>query len=307
MTQQGWYKLLRLQRLTNNNKKKQPSSSSKKTLEESIANASLEKEIRGTKRSMFVGFCVFCIGIAFFWLFCNSLHITSTDWIGGVQGLIHALTVMEICLFPLLFLMLKDAYENWKRSKQLTTFSEQLRKGQLTKENINVETFGWIHGSWAPFWSNAVSGFITSEDAQKEDKLVEEEVSKIKSTVEKLLPSKDASDEKKMILQNMSDIADRLDDEAHSAKYETYRELMYFFFNGVAFYGYLMGVLVFYFDDEDVQPSHVRSLKFGYSNQDADWHGNFAGDLMWTLEPFVILGGPMVIQYMKPKTKVKIE
>jgi len=42
----------------------------------------------------------------------------------------------------------------------------------------------------------------------------------------------------------------------------------------------------------------VRSLKLGYGNSDADWGGNFAGDLMWTVEPVVILASPYFIKKM---------
>ena len=78
---------------------------------------------------------------------------------------------------------------------------------------------------------------------------------------------------------------------------KAYREFVYFLLNFVAFYGYLMGILAFYYPDDDKQPSYVRSLKFGYGNRLADWTGNFAGDLMWTIEPLVILGSPMVMSF----------
>jgi hypothetical protein len=79
-----------------------------------------------------------------------------------------------------------------------------------------------------------------------------------------------------------------------------YREFIYFVLNFVAFYGYLMGIVAFYYPDDDHQPSFVTLMKFGYGNAVADWTGNFAGDLMWTIEPIFILGSPMVMSFNKP-------
>jgi hypothetical protein len=76
---------------------------------------------------------------------------------------------------------------------------------------------------------------------------------------------------------------------AHTHRMEGYREYLYFVLNFIAFYGYMLGVLTYYFDNEKDQHYIVQQLKLGYTNMEADWGGNFAGDLMWTIEPIVIL------------------
>ena len=43
------------------------------------------------------------------------------------------------------------------------------------------------------------------------------------------------------------------------------------------------------FDANKDQPAAIRQLKLGYSNDEADWGGNFAGDFMWTVEPIFII------------------
>ena len=56
-----------------------------------IINESLMKEAFAAIKSIFVGLLVAPIGIAFWWLFINSWHITEVDWFGGLPALIHAL------------------------------------------------------------------------------------------------------------------------------------------------------------------------------------------------------------------------
>jgi hypothetical protein len=101
---------------------------------------------------------------------------------------------------------------------------------------------------------------------------------------------------------------DKLESAVPVSRMEGYREFLYLLFNFIAFYGYLMGILAYYYEDEEAQPYHIRSLKFGYANSDADWHGNFAGDVMWSVEPIVILGSPFLLTWAKPqKKKVKAD
>ena len=59
-----------------------------------------------------------------------------------------------------------------------------------------------------------------------------------------------------------------------------------------------MAVITFHFHHEDSQPQYIKAAKLGYSNADADWTGNFVGDLMWTVEPFMILSSPIILKYM---------
>ena len=64
-----------------------------------LVNESLLKEAKMAFRMVWIGLFVAPIGVCFWWLFINSWHITSVDWFGGLPALIHALEVMEICLF----------------------------------------------------------------------------------------------------------------------------------------------------------------------------------------------------------------
>mmetsp|Transcript_1457 Transcript_1457/g.1979 ORF Transcript_1457/g.1979 Transcript_1457/m.1979 type:complete len:380 (-) Transcript_1457:522-1661(-) len=284
------------------------------SLADKIVTESLTKESAEARRSIFVGINVASIGIAFFWLVGNSLHVTETNWIGGLPGLIHALTVMEIALVPLLCYMVIDAREMFAKAKRMVDFAALLRKsrGKLAsvggQDIINSETYSWIvAGGWSPYWNASVSPFEKKPNEIEQQKAFNEEVAKVKTTMDRLLAKDIDSDEKevKILRGALNNTAEQLEDDAFTVRMEGYREIFYFFANFVAFYGYMLGILVYYFDDEENQHDHVRSLKFGMSHQDADWHGNFAGDFMWTIEPIVILGSPSLIGWLKPRKKAK--
>jgi hypothetical protein len=64
-------------------------------------------------------------------------------------------------------------------------------------------------------------------------------------------------------------------------------ELVYFALNLVAFYGYSLSILAFYYASSN-EMWH-RALKFGMTHADSDWWGSLAGDLAWTIEPALVL------------------
>jgi len=237
----------------------------------------LAKEKTAAQKNIFIGFNVMSIGLAFFWLVGNSFHVTETDWIGGVQALIHALTVMEICLVPLLYYMIADAIQLIGRAAVMEYLAKILRKctDKVPHVILTDETFAFLlQKEWTPFW-NGKSGL---DDAEQE-KGISEELANLVSELESWTQDKD----NKAMKATIQKTAARLETDAVTTRYEAYREFLYFILNFVAFYGYMLAVLVFYRDNEDDQHVSVRTLKFGLNNADADWTGNFAGDLMWTI------------------------
>jgi hypothetical protein len=269
-----------------------------------LVNASLIKEMKFAIRSLFIGVNVFFIGLAFFWLVGNSWHVSETDWIGGVQAVIHALTVMEVCLLPLLYYMWKDAGEQFAKASRMELLAEKMKKGTLKQEDMGLSSFETLSG-WVPFWDAGV-GLFQGFDTTKEEKLMEQEAAKVQATLKALVGKK--GDDKKSDGERESKASDLLAGVART-RLEGYREYLYFVMNCVAFYGYLVGIVVYYWEDELKQPAWVQQgLLLGMNNTHADWHGNFAGDLMWTIEPIIILGSPSLLSLMKPKqTKIKAD
>lgn len=307
-------------RMTNLNQQNQQQEEKKKndddtaaavewTQADRIVHESLFKEAKHGLRSVFIGFLVTPLGICFWWLFINSWHITEVDWFGGLQGLINALTVMEIVLVPLLYYMIVDGFETLRKSNRAKDLLQRLQSGSLTKsEDIDVLTYESMTG-WVPFWDAGTPMF--SGPTPDEEQRVAKEVAKVKETLTTWFPSKgekkDDDDkvekEEKMRQEALDDAEYKLEVAVPTLRMEGYREFVYFILNFVAFYGYLMGPITHYYKDEEVQPYHIQSMKFFYRNDDADWHGNFAGDLMWTIEPIIILGSPVLFALFKPSSK----
>ena len=274
----------------------------------SLIRSSIAKEADAATRSVFVGTCVLPIGLAFFWLFANSLHITEVGWIGGLPALILALTVMEIALVPLLYLMIKDGQANLQKSLRMKALAKNITTLKKKKDTIHLELYTWIsNDDWKPFWTEGTS-FSNKVAESAEEKMFQKEVETLSTTIQKLKSGKDDSSFNftDSMGKSAQDISTSILSRATITKWEGYREYFYFVLNFIAFYGYLMAIICFLYDDDNNQPTLITTMKFQYSNSQADWTGNFSGDLMWTIEPIVILSSPMIFQYLKPKsTKTK--
>ena len=271
-----------------------------------LVNDSLIKEAKLAVRTTFIGSLVFPLGVAFFWLAANSWHVTELGWIGGLPALIYALIVMEIALIPLLYFMVADGFEIIAKSKRCKEMVDAIEAGKLSPEQVDVQRYETMTG-WAPFWA---SGFpMFGETTTDETKLVQDEVKNVKETLASWFPGEKKKGEKedKIKQEALGTAKAKLEDAVPQYRLEGYREFLYFVFNFVAFYGYLMGPLVFFYADEQRQPLPVQSLKFFADNSSADWLGNFAGDFMWTIEPMVILGSPYLIQMAKPNKAKKVK
>jgi hypothetical protein len=319
-TQSGWTlittslgKLHRIRRLVDTRVK--PT-----TTQDRIINESLLKEAQMAIRSIFIGMLVTPIGICFWWIFINSYHITEVDWFGGVPALIHAIEVMEIVLIPLLYYMIVDGRMMLNRSRKAQELVQVLQEaGSLEPADISIQTYESITG-WIPFWDGGVGLLESTPDPMEEQKLVDKEVEKVRMFLSTFLPPPPSTDKKdknnkkdsgkgekeeKIRQQALTEVQAKMQADIPVLRMEGYREFVYFVLNLFAFYGYLMAPLAFYYEDE-TQPDHIRSLKFSYSSTDADWYGNFTGDLMWTIEPIVILGSPFLISWINKPKKVEL-
>lgn len=309
ITQYGVNKLQLITRLVNSTaaaaavdekketKKKERQPDPMTPLSRQLVTKSLFSESEAATRSIFVGTNVLLVGLAFFWLFANSFHVTSTDWIGGVAGLFHSLTVMELGLIVFLYYMVVDARKDIRKSYQMQEFATKgaASKGKLSPEDvkkISTEQYSWLVGGWAPFWAEG----RVSDSMVDEGTLLAKEVENVAANLTAL---------SKMMDQEM--ITARILTQSRIAYFEGYRGYIYLILNFLAFYGYLVCILVYYYQEESSQPEYIRAMLFWKTNADADWLGNAVGDFMWTVEPIIILGSPMIINSMSSKTKAKKE
>jgi len=244
-----------------------------------------QQQISLAKRNIVCGVCVLSTGIAFFWLFLSSLHVTQTGFLGGVPGLIHALEVTEVALFVLLYYMYLDVLE--KRS-----IVSKVKTGSYKDE---IE---WYDPDWQPFWKDpscACATHLKERNTTELDKNLQNEIQTISKIMKQM--------EKDENWTKTTHISDYVENLSHQSKKESYCNLIYFILNLLAFLGYGLCVLCYYYPNSD----DLSSLKFGFETHDADWWGNFVGDFCWTIEPFVIAFSPLWIYSKKKASKAKME
>jgi hypothetical protein len=83
----------------------------------------------------------------------------------------------------------------------------------------------------------------------------------------------DGEKEEKIRQETLEGIAESLKQEAFTVKMEGYRDFVFFVINFIAFYGYLMGIICFYFDELENEAAWLRAMKFNHSHELADWKG----------------------------------
>jgi len=274
-----------------------------------IVNESLIKEAKSSMRNAFVGLMVAPIGFCFFWLFANSWHVTEAGWIGGLVALIDALTIMEICMVPLLYYMIVDAFQQFSLFRQTKECIDVVtsNKKKFNPGYMNITRYEFMEPGWVPFFEEGASPLGGSSNSGKETKDLATETKQVEQTLN-LWFSPTATDDKddenekdaKIRKEAIANTISTMNNSLFGLSAKGYREFLYFILNFIAFYGYLMAVITFYYPDDDFQPTWIKYMKFDYDNNFADWSGNFAGDLMWTIEPMVILASPFYLSYMQP-------
>jgi hypothetical protein len=277
--------------------------------------ASLIKEAKFALRSIYIGLNVFFIGTGFFWLTGNSWHVTETSWIGGLPALIQALTVMELCLIPLLWFMWKDTLEQWDKANRMENLAHDMMQSDKTVwsvEDLGLSSMETLT-LWLPFWDAGV-GVLEACDEIHEEKLMAAEKAKLTALLEPFsvkrekTKSKDKKAESSMHQETLRSKAQELLGASRVTRWGGYREFVYLIINALAFYGYLVGIVVYYWDDEQKQPVYIKHLLLNMENDAADWNGNFLGDFMWTIEPIIILSSPLIFRILSPKPiKVKVD
>lgn len=337
----NYNKLQRIQNLMKINSKEQAVIMSNDIVSR-LMDSSLYNEGLKCIRNIFIGFNCFCIAISFIWLAGNSWHITETNIIGGIQGLIHALTVMNICLTPILYYMYIDSINHFNHISKMKIFIKQLQdsirnnnKSTIDITDMNVSKLDLLlsvassskqSSSEHFFWcSNSTNGGTTITDID-EEKLLLQEQQKIKDILGQYrITNNDTNDT--AIKKKNDDISkddDNDNDQYEQLVHETiynisdmipvitvygYREFVYLILNFIAWYGYGLCILAYYYSDDDTKiankPYWIQQLFFNMNSKNADYYGNLAGDCMWTIEPIIALLSPIYITYITSQRKSK--
>ena len=274
-----------------------------------IIKQGLESDRSLSRNRTFIGFLELIFGVAFIFLTLNTLHIVGPT---HPKPLIDALISMEIGLAYILVIM-------WNSfTKKVRDFSK-LRRLISTVKSLKARTAGalllgamdsgfaedglfdafmFLDASYSPLWRTKNSSDVMSlaVEIQTEFRNVTAVFTKLKNV---RAPSVETSEDCSLLTS--------LKKQEFETLLQAPQDLIYFALNFIAGYGYLLGILAFYIpevknnglgmvkfftasiDSTGESYSWCKLLMFGLTHVEADWWGNFAGDVAWTIEPLLIL------------------
>lgn len=282
-----------------------------------------------SRTRVIVGVFELIFAVAFLFLVLNSLHVVGPS---HPKPLIDALISMEIGLAYILVIMWKsfaDKVIGFRRLSRLHASISSLKAP--TKANLLIgaldsgfkieelyEALIALDGSYSPSWraksQNDCVGDVCTIKPSTVTAEIQAEFKNVSAILTKLTAA-DAASNKGSILR--SSVALSLRKQGFEAQLQAPLELIYFILNFIAGYGYLLGILAFYVPETvsshplgivdfllntisstGLNHSWCKVLMFGLSHSDADWYGNLAGDIAWTVEPIVLLLNKPLISYL---------
>jgi hypothetical protein len=274
-----------------------------------IIKQGLESDRVLSRRRTFIGFLELIFGVAFVFLTLNTLHIVGPT---HPKPLIDALISMEIGLAYILVIMWQSftrKVRDYSKIRRLISTVKSLKArtpGALLlgamdsgfAEDGLFDAFMFFDTSYSPLWrtKNTSKTLSLADEIQTEFRNVTAVFSKLKA----VKASGEETTTDCSLLSNLKK-------QEFETMLQAPQELIYFALNLTAGYGYLLGILAFYipevknnglgmanflaasFDSAGESHSWCKFLMFGLTHADADWYGNFAGDVAWTIEPILML------------------
>lgn len=260
------------------------------------------REIHLAKHAFLVGIMSFIISIGFVFLTMNSLHIISPSPVyAGLVG-------QEICLVYFLFEMINSCFKSLSAQDDyqfLSLLLLNLNDGDMTQAQFLSLLYDFGYNDNRMYFALTLldpSSFLSVDvDKSLHNNDISMELNKIDSFLEKIMSNADHS---KINRQNH---ITNLHITGQKLSNEFYLNLLYFILNFIAGYGYMMGIFTFCFPHTAATvPFWLQIIYFGLTPSQADWWGNFAGDLSWTIEPFIVLLLAYYSQYHAWSTSVSV-
>ena len=272
----------------------------------------ITSDLAVARTNVIIGFFEIIFGIAFLFLVMNSLHIVGPT---HPKPLIDALIWMEIGLAYILVLMWKAYTDKGKDAKRYNKLADTIagfaQPLTATKVCVGCMEAGYGEGelfhalcatddnSYNPSWRAAKTTTTTATGAAPTDSEVQQAVTQLNTLINKLTADSGEANIARRLC------ASALRRKAAEADLQSPLELLYFWLNFIAGYGYLLGILAYYVP-EQANVWWCKALMFGMSHELADWWGNLAGDVAWTIEPFFLLiNGWLVARWLSEKDRVE--
>ena len=266
----------------------------------------IRKDLLRAQGKIFFGITNVSIGIAFIFLTTGSLHIHLAN---HPKSIIDALLIMEIGLVYLLHCMwdgLMSRWDNYYKYDAIIGHLQESQKKTITGSDfLNVtlsegylanlmEAYTLLNDRFIPRYKVVPHDDIQSLHYDLQD-------------IQKYIGKSDKSQNK----VDVREMIEKLESLKKDNYFNFYLEFVYLLLNFTAGYGYLLGILVFYLPNASLTSSSVpekiaKYLMFGMNNSDADFYGNLAGDIAWTIEPLLIMSAPILRKIFLPKVGISI-
>jgi hypothetical protein len=227
------------------------------------------------------------IGASFMYLSCNSLHIRGAD---------HPKPLMDAVYFSLLpigyyvVLIAISIYNLHQEAQSMRLLSAALQEVDEVDAGDNMSSSLIIK-----MYESGFSGNLSLALQHMDPSYAA--VASCPTDVATDLEKVSASIARVNTEAGRASAATRLQALADYSSYQIGLDIILFLLNLGAWYGYLVASLVYYIP-ESSQPVYLQMMKLSHSHSSADWWGNFGGDLLWTIEPFIILVCVPLIQSM---------
>lgn len=267
-----------------------------------IVGNQLNSDINSSIHEITGGFFQLVIATGFFFLTCNSLHIVGPN---HPKPVIDALIGQEIALLYFLGRMTKGYFKcisNYTEYHEVASLMDNLNKNYegISDSNLLRFLFGYGFGTERLFEALASikpNYSVLSEYIHHDENLVEIDhqmtnllIKELQATESLVAYITKATDERAKEFRGNCMLSLKIksvDSLANSSL-----EFMYLILNFMAGYGYMMGILAYYFPISNgaTLPLWLQVLFLGLSPARADWWGNLVGDVAWTIEPIIMLG-----------------
>lgn len=288
-------------------------------VEYTILRQSISRDIQAARTRQLCGIWEFVIGCSFIFLVQNSLHLHGPT---HPAPLFFALLAMEIGLLYFLTLMwngYKDQYNSkfklesllsklqdlLKKLKEAKTLMQQdfteLRMLQIASDIGYIDNLIDIYKVLDlefPFRYRTTPLPIEGVRADLGQIHIFLDYKPIELANDSSLEKDKVKEEKliKALIENKINLlSDRLLYLQETCRVESLIQFALFAVNFIAFYGYMMAVLSFFFpnasmaEDSSYSEYFAKLWMLGLSNDAAMYYGVLAGDIAWTVEPLLVL------------------
>jgi hypothetical protein len=245
------------------------------------------------RTKLFVGLCKFTIGAGFVFLVLNTLHLNPPS---HPLPLFRALIFIELSLISILCVMLKGIIGSFLKAKNLFKVSSIF---ETSLDRLNTQQRIGV-ASGAGFGLNSFDTLqVVDSSFTPGHRLKKFSPESVQQDVAALSTLLSGGDER----VSVNDLGRDLFKKASLLLHETVLESAYFLLNAVAFYGYLIAVLDFFFPRSKLDLSTafgavISALMLKLSADTAMDVGFFTGDLAWTVEPALALASPFILNYL---------